>query len=319
VDQETNAADLTPLKFRVSNGTITALEQEPTWAGGALYARLPSCFFLLEDAYLVATTLYTNILAPNRYAAFHCTHKEQQFYRETGFNKTFKLKRTVFLPVSSKRCDYMVTHNVTAKYQPLRPFNDSMRRTDNHLIIEQSSFLQDEAMNHTVTNFYYEKVNLTLNIETGFMESETLNMNRNCTYRQSYCSTQFRITIWNVPYEANRPSSCSLGLKRDNSCLVNRHGLICPTLGFSFFDHTLEDKFPMCGRSFGYGISTIQAHSNMDLDGMNQLDSTMNVRLHTRFIHLYDQLNKTVSQPSFISIIHIGACNQYVSQFNITK
>jgi len=40
-------------------------------------------------------------------------------------------------------------------------------------------------MDHTVTNFYYDKVNLTLNLETGFMESERLNMNRNCTYRTS--------------------------------------------------------------------------------------------------------------------------------------
>jgi len=124
------------------------------------------------------------------------------------------------------------------------------------------------------------------------METDELEINSRCVCNQSFCSSTNGMLVWNVHYESQKPNNCAIASRSADLCWISRTGLVCPSLDFSFLDHAADEK-PQCGAAFGFGRATVQRYyyTNMIGVNVNQLDTTLKIKMKPRFQELYEDLS----------------------------
>lgn len=288
------------------------------WTLGVLSARQAACPFRVRDAFLVSVSIYTNQIEAATYTAYHCMKTDKLWVRLAGKGKMYKHDNTRFAYVTPSACRYMVKNSYSPiERQFLHPLNSTWRGTENTISVRDSHFFETDAKNVTVTNYYYQKVNLTLNVETGFMQSDSLRIEPNCTYQKTSCSSTKGMLVWNVAYQSIKPEHCETKVRRSDSCWITSTSLVCPELGLSFMDHTRDGN--TCGVSVGFGRALVQKDSHFSSFEFNQLEMEYNLDLHLDFIKMFHLISAKEDEPAFIKILHIGACDFYGTNLTITN
>ena len=199
----------------------------------------------------------------------------------------------------------------------MKELNATWRGTDEHLLITDRVILSQQPRNFSVTNWYFEKVNLTVDPENGAMHHPLIQHNNKCTYESLYCFSNTGTMVWNIIFQRSEPTACTTQQQRSEHCWINEDALICPELSIIMFDDTLEYDHK-CGYRLGHGRA-LWSQKDTETRPINQPDFSDTLTLRMDYKSLYDQILEQRNSPAYIKLIHIGVCNAYPQNMTITS
>lgn len=177
-----------------------ALSVAPIHSLSVLKHHFSECPFSLENAIMVPVTLYSQLFRPQSFPAFKCRRTDETWtktsFRDQPTQVTIQHQD---VKLSPSACAYILrykqapngAHLIAKEETPLSMHTNEYTLWNNSIMFVNST--------HTVTNYHLYFINITIDLQTGFIASNsTFNLDK-CLFNKNHCHDGSEVIIWNVP------------------------------------------------------------------------------------------------------------------------
>jgi hypothetical protein len=298
-----NTEDKQPNKKELTSYYTNSTDQiqfEPVYTLGFLSHHSSFCPISIRNAYIVKVSFWSNVLNKSTFPAFKCSRFEEIWNRKYHETKPVQWNvQTKESTLSYEACEYMAKYHTSPSQQPLFQINATHFNTNDKMQLNHSMLYASTNWNHTILNYHLQFINISVNQNSGLIESLDAPAMEICTFSDHVCHDNNKTVIWNV--QSN--NTCLFQEHIDNQCFLTESRLTCPSIGITVSEHE-EVLSPKCGTDLGVIRARLTNFSPFQMD--NPINQRLFYNIDTNFATLYNDVNENQQQQ--IQLFHIAHC-----------
>jgi hypothetical protein len=265
---------------------------QPIYILGNLAHHSNACPYITYKPYTIKVALWTNIIDMNIFPAFKCTRSVQQL--DKTFHESLPTITTTQTRLSKEACHYMAKYHVSPASQSLIKINETNYETDDQMQINTRN-----NWNDYVVNYHLQLINISVNQETGLLQSKDTQEIEPCSLDKEICFEGNHTIIWTH----QGTTSCEYKKYTDNHCSLTKNQLVCPTIGISVtkFNHGTPSN---CEPNIGPVRARIT--DLLLTENPSTSNDTVFYQVDLQFENLYNSIK--TSRHQLIQLYHISSC-----------
>lgn len=291
----------------ITNETVANVEQ-PVYTLGMLRLHSPACSFSLQNNYMVKVSFWSTLVDRLHITAYRCSRNTEVWTHV--FNPKIPLSwdiKTTSHKLTPKACEYMTYYRVSPLGQPLVQVNTSHFDTSITMMLNNTMLLSTANWTLSVVNYHLQLINLTIDHQTGSVQSPDIQDMDYCDYQDSHCYDKNDVIVWNVQDK----QSCTFR-KQEAQCYLSENQLVCPSLMITVLDY-LAAKHHTCGTPLGVTRSQVV---NIDpVMAEKLIDANAKYRIAMKFSNIYNSIFLGTTQH--LQVFHISSCGSSPSEVQI--